>query len=69
MRGNTERIGGDQAARETSRELTGREPAGSFDRVVLETIEVVYRAESKSGVPKIEIVDHARKLFEKISFK
>jgi hypothetical protein len=51
------------------RELTGRDPAGSFDRVVQDMKEIVFRVSSKSGLPKIKIVDHARKLFEKISFK
>jgi hypothetical protein len=37
--------------------------------VVQDVKEVVFRVSSKSGVPKIEVVDHARKLFEKISFK
>jgi RHS repeat-associated protein len=68
-RGNTELSGGNQAARETFKQLTGRDPAGSFDRVVQGTREVVYRASSGSGVSKIEIVDNAQKFLEKISFR
>lgn len=67
MRGNTEQAGGEQSAREMFKQLTGRDRTASFERVVLETIEVVYRAESRSGVPKVEIIDHTRKLYEKIS--
>jgi RHS repeat-associated protein len=68
-RGNTELTGGGQAAKETFKQLTGRDPAGSFDRVVQGTREVVYRASSGSGVSKIEIVDKAQKFVEKISFR
>jgi RHS repeat-associated protein len=68
-RGNTELTGGDQAARDTFRQLTGRDPAGTFDRVIQEGKEILYRASSKSGPSKIEIVDHAQKFLEKISFK
>jgi RHS repeat-associated protein len=68
-RGNTELTGGGQAAKETFKQLTGRDPAGSFDRVVQGTREVVYRASSGSGVAKIEIVDKAQKFVEKISFR
>ena len=50
MRGNTERQGGEQAARKTFRQLTAKDPASSFDRVVSESVEVEYRARSRSGV-------------------
>lgn len=56
MRGNTECPGGECAARETFQQLTGRDHADSFERVVLKTTEVVYRAESRSGVPKVKII-------------
>ncbi|MBA3247421.1 MAG: RHS repeat-associated core domain-containing protein [Pyrinomonadaceae bacterium] len=68
-RGNTEMPGGAQAAKDTFRQLTGRDPAGTFDRVVQGGKEVVYRASSKSGPSKVEVVDHAQKFVEKISFK
>ncbi len=69
-RGNTTLSGGDQAARETFKQLTGRYPSGSFDRVVTGGKEIMYRAASnaKSGVPKLDIVDTAQKTLEKISF-
>jgi hypothetical protein len=68
-RGNTELSGGAQAAKDTFRQLTGRDPAGAFDRVVQAGKEVVYRATSKSGPAKVEIVDHVQKFVEKISFR
>jgi len=68
LRGNTTLPGGNQAARATFRQLTGRDPVGAFDRAVQGGKEVVYRATSNSGQSKIEIVDHAQKFMEKISF-
>ncbi len=69
-RGNTVLKGGDQAARDVFKKLTGNQPKSSFDRVVLpDNKEVVFRATSKSGPPKIEIVDPTQKFLEKISFK
>jgi hypothetical protein len=69
LRGNTTLPGGNQAARATFRQLTGRDPVGAFDRVVQGGKEVVYRATGGSGQSKIEIVNHAQKFLEKISFK
>jgi RHS repeat-associated protein len=68
LRGNTELSGGVSRAKETFASLVGREPIGVFDRVVQEGREVVFRAESKSGVSKIEIIDHGQRFLEKISF-
>ncbi|HCI45356.1 MAG TPA: hypothetical protein DE315_07510 [Candidatus Omnitrophica bacterium] len=69
-RGNTVLKGGDQAARDVFKKLTGRQPKSSFERVVLpNNTEVVFRATSKSGPPKVEIVDPTQKFLEKISFK
>jgi len=42
-------------------------PAG--DRVVQAGTEIVYRATSGSGQSKLEIVDHAQRFLEKITFK
>ena len=69
LRGNTELAGGDQAARQLFQQLTGKAPAGAFDRVVQGGKEIVYRSTSTSGPSKVEIVDHAQKFLEKISFK
>jgi RHS repeat-associated protein len=67
-RGNTKLSGGAKAAQKTFEQLTGRKPIGNFDRVVQGTKEIVYRASSKSDLPKVEIIDHAQKFLEKISF-
>ena len=68
-RGNTDLPGGAQAAKDTFRQLTGRDPAGTFDRVVQGGKEITYRAASnKSGLSKIEVIDHAQKFYEKITF-
>jgi hypothetical protein len=40
-----------------------------MDRVVQGGKEVLYRATGGSGQSKIEIVDHAQRFLEKISFK
>jgi RHS repeat-associated protein len=69
LRGNTELPGGDQAARATFQQLTGRTPTGTFDRIVQGGKEIVYRATSGSGQSKVEIIDHAQRFLEKISFK
>ncbi len=70
MRGNTELSGGLDKAKAVFESLTGRMPVGTFDRVVLKTKEIVFRMQSdKSGLPKIEIVDHLQKFYEKITFK
>lgn len=69
LRGNTELPGGAQAAQQTFRQLTGRNPVGTFERVVQGGKEIVYRASSSSDQAKIEIVDHAQRFLETISFK
>ena len=68
-RGNTELPGGESAAKALFQKLTGRAPASNMERLTLgDGREIVYRGASKSGVPKIEIVDHQQKFLEKISF-
>jgi RHS repeat-associated protein len=69
LRGNTILPGGAQAAKQTFRNLTGRDPVGTFERVVQGGKEIVYRATSGSEVAKVEIVDHAQRFLEKISFR
>lgn len=69
VRGNTYLPGGNAAARELFARLSGRTPKPAFDRVVLPGgKEVVYRATSRSGIPKLEVVNHVQKSLEKISF-
>jgi hypothetical protein len=70
LRGNTHLSGGDQAARQLFHDLTGRIPSGDFDRVVLaDGTEVVYRSISRTGTPKVEIIDHVRRFLERITFR
>jgi hypothetical protein len=69
MRGNTELEGGLQAARDTFTNLVGRAPQGMKDFAVLPNLEVVFRQTSKSGFPKVEVVDWTQKFLEKITFK
>ena len=74
---DTELPGGDDAAKECFKNLTGRYPAGIKDSSFTENEEgkkiiISYRAaiKSRSGHPKVEIHDHhIKKLFEKITFK
>jgi hypothetical protein len=67
-RGDSELGGGLARAREVFRQLTGRDPSGTFDRVVVNGREVVFRELGGSGHPKVEIIDHAARFFEKITF-
>lgn len=70
LRGNTEIEGGLQAAVDTFTALTGRVPKGAFDRFeIKDTLEVVFRETSASGLPKIEVIDWGQKMLEKITFK
>lgn len=70
IRGDTDLGGGLEGAKSLFRQLSGRDPSGSFDRVVLEDgREVVFRSESRTGTPKLEIVDHEQKSLEKITFR
>jgi len=68
MRGDTELRGGVQRAQSVFRRQTGRNPTGPFDRQVVGNREVVFRATSGSGPPKIETIDHGARFLEKISF-
>lgn len=69
-RGDTDLEGGLDAAKDLFNQLAGRNPSGRFDRVVLEDgREVVFRAGSKTGTPKLEIIDHDQKFLEKITFR
>lgn len=67
-RGNSTSSGGLQGAKDLFRKLTGRDPVGDEDEVILNGLEVRFRADSKSGVPKIDITDHVTKFREKVSF-
>jgi len=67
-RGNSQGYGGLQGAKDLFRKLTGRDPVGEFDRVELDDKLVVFRADSKSGIPKIEVTDYVTEFLEKISF-
>lgn len=72
LRGNTDLAGGDKGARELFKQLTGTKAEGTFQRIVLKDgREVIFRAadKSKSGLPKIEIVDPKNKFLEKITFQ
>ena len=61
--------GGEKGAKELFKQLTGKQVEGSFQRIILnDSREIVFRATSKSGSAKVEIVDHAKKFLEKISF-
>jgi len=68
--GNSDLTGGLEKAKELFRQLTGRDPdvTSKYDRVLLDDKEVVFRADSESGVPKIEIIDYITKFAEKIAF-
>jgi len=68
--GTSDLTGGLERAKDLFRQLTGRDPDLSLprDRVVLDDKEVVFRPDSSSGVPKIEIIDHVTKFVEKIAF-
>lgn len=72
---DTELPGGDDAARECFKNLTGRYPTGIEDDFKIDNEDgpiILYRAaiESSSGHPKVEIHDHhIEKLLEKITFK
>jgi len=67
-RGNSQGYGGLQGAKDLFRRLTGRDPVGEFDRVELDDKLVVFRADSSSGIPKIEVTDYVTEFLEKISF-
>jgi hypothetical protein len=60
--------GGAERASAVFQEQAGRLPQGQFDRFVSEGREVVFRATSGTGTPKVEIIDHAQKSVEKITF-
>ncbi len=69
LRGDTHLYGGDEAARTFFEDVVGRSPRGSFDRVeLLDGREILYRAESRTGTSKIDIVDHDKRMYEKITF-
>lgn len=69
IRGNTELSGGEQGARSIFEKLTGQSPNGDFDRVIAQDRrEILFRAFSKSGPAKVEVVDQSQKFMEKISF-
>lgn len=65
MRGDTELRGGVQRAQSVFRQQTGRNSTG---RQVVGNREVVFRATSGSGPPKIETIDNGARFLEKISF-
>lgn len=68
-RGNTELPGGTQGAKDLFKQLTGNNPKGGIDRIVLDDgREVLFRGSSKSGPSKIEVVNPNDKFLEKISF-
>ena len=69
-RQRTELSCGETAAREVFERLTGRFPAGEFDRVVQGDKEFVFRAESNSssGSAAVEIVDHSQRSHEVVHF-
>ncbi|WP_218080298.1 hypothetical protein [Anthocerotibacter panamensis] len=68
-RGNTTLPRGDQGARDLFEKLTGTPPTGDFDRAILQDgREIVFRAISRSGPAKIEVVDPLQSFLEKISF-
>lgn len=68
-RGNgPDREGGVDGARSLFRQLTGRDPTGSMDRGVSDALEVVFRQGSRSGPPKIEVVDHNARTLIKYAF-
>ena len=62
--------GGSGRAADVFAQLTWRSPTGSFDRFVgyHGFIEVVYRAESRSGGPTIEVVNNVLRTFGTIHF-
>jgi hypothetical protein len=69
---NTELPGGDHAARECFKNLTGRYPVGIRDDSNKDGTIIYYRAlsQSESGHPKVEINGkNTTKVFEKITFK
>lgn len=65
----TEIFGGEKGAKEIFKILTGKSPNDKFFRSIKDKIEVVYREVGKSGHAKIEIIDHAREFYQKITFK
>ena len=69
---NTDLPGGRRAAESLFNALTGRNPRGGFDRVVLDSgLEVVFRGSSRTGrsIPKLEIINPMTRTFEKITFR
>lgn len=70
LRVNTDLTGGMDAARSVFRNLTGKNPSGSFDRVVLDDgREVLFRGTSRTKSPKVEVVDPDAQVLEKITFQ
>jgi hypothetical protein len=65
---NTESPGGLDTAQALFRVLTGRSPTGPVDGVVTRGLEVQFRAIGRSGHPKVEIVNHATRAWEKVTF-
>ena len=70
MKHHIEASPGTKGARDLFKQLTGKNPEGSFSRTVLDDgREVLFRGGSKSGPSKIEVVDSKNKFLEKISFQ
>ena len=65
---DTSLVGGTDGAKSLFRAIGGRGPLGLADRVVLNGLEVVFRAAGKSGHAKIEIINHGAATLEKITF-
>lgn len=70
-RGTSENYGGDTAARELFKRLTGRYPYNGLDTGYGVNREVLYRSASNStsGYPKVEVMDSITKFHEVITFK
>jgi hypothetical protein len=66
---DTTTTGGASSAQTLFRSLAARDPVGAFDRFVADDgLEVLFRGTSRTGVPKIEIVNPATRTLEKVTF-
>ncbi len=68
-RGTTDLPGGESAARDFFRRMTGQDPPGDNTPVRVGDREVIYRSTSQSGVPKVEVIDHTTRFHEIIAFR
>jgi len=76
LRGYTEATsdmtGGLDAARSNFEEIAGRVPSvpdgATIDRFVGDQLEAVFRPDSRTGTPVVEIIDHSQEIHEKIHF-